>query len=48
MIALRRLRQHQQVARAMEAQYANRLEEHPVELAERLSHTVREHMDTGC
>src|SRR6266508_2032665 len=34
MIAARRLRLHQEVARALEAQYANRREEHAAELAE--------------
>src|SRR5581483_6678030 len=33
----KRLRWHQQVARALEAQYANRLEEHAAEMAEHFS-----------
>jgi eukaryotic-like serine/threonine-protein kinase len=39
MIAPERLKLHQQVARALEAQYANRIEEHAVELAEHFSHS---------
>ncbi|MSQ15800.1 MAG: hypothetical protein EXR50_08060 [Dehalococcoidia bacterium] len=39
MIAPRRIRLHQQVARALESQYANRLEEHAVELAEHFSYS---------
>ena len=38
--APRRLRQHQQVARALEAQYATRLEEHAPELAEHFSQST--------
>jgi tetratricopeptide (TPR) repeat protein len=38
-IAPRRIRLHQQVARALEEIYAGRLEEHAVELAEHFSHT---------
>jgi eukaryotic-like serine/threonine-protein kinase len=38
--APRRLRQHQQVARALEAQHANRLEEHAPELAEHFSQST--------
>ena len=38
-IAPRRLRLHQQVARTMEQQYQARLEEHAVELAEHFSHS---------
>ncbi|MHB8577123.1 MAG: AAA family ATPase, partial [Dehalococcoidia bacterium] len=37
LITPRRLRLHQQVARALEAQYAGRLDEHAVELAEHFS-----------
>jgi tetratricopeptide (TPR) repeat protein len=40
MIAPQRLKLHQQVARALEAQYANRLEEHAAELAEHFSHST--------
>ena len=40
LIAPRRLRLHQQVARALEAQYASRLEEHAAELAEHFSHST--------
>jgi len=39
MIAPRRIRLHQQVARALESQYAARLEEHAVELAEHFSYS---------
>ncbi len=39
MIAPRRIRLHQQVARALESQYASRLEEHAVELAEHFSYS---------
>jgi serine/threonine protein kinase/class 3 adenylate cyclase len=38
-IAPRRIRIHQQVARALEAQYAGRLEEHAAELAEHFAHS---------
>jgi eukaryotic-like serine/threonine-protein kinase len=38
-IAPRRIRLHQQVARALEEIYASRLEEHAVELAEHFSHS---------
>ena len=38
-IAPRRIRLHQQVARALEEIYANRLEEHAAELAEHFSHS---------
>jgi tetratricopeptide (TPR) repeat protein len=38
-IAPRRIRLHQQVARALEALYAKRLEEHAAELAEHFSHS---------
>jgi serine/threonine protein kinase len=38
--APRRLRQHQLLARALEEQYANRLEEHAAELAEHFSHST--------
>jgi predicted ATPase len=37
-VAPRRIRLHQQVARALEELYANRLEEHAAELAEHFSH----------
>jgi len=40
LIAPRRLRLHQQVARALEKQYARRLDEHAVELAEHFSHST--------
>jgi serine/threonine protein kinase/tetratricopeptide (TPR) repeat protein len=40
MIAPQRLKLHQQVARALEAQYAKRLEEHAAELAEHFSHST--------
>jgi len=40
LIAPRRLRLHQQVARALEKQYAKRLEEHAVELAEHYSQST--------
>jgi class 3 adenylate cyclase len=40
MIAPRRLRLHQQVARALEAQYAARLDEHAPELAEHYAHST--------
>ncbi|HEX3246971.1 MAG TPA: AAA family ATPase, partial [Chloroflexota bacterium] len=40
MIAPRRLRLHQQVARSLEAQYAARLEEHAPELAEHYAHST--------
>jgi len=39
MIAPRRIRLHQQVARALEEIYASRLEEHAAELAEHFSHS---------
>jgi hypothetical protein len=39
-IAPRRLRQHQQVARALEAHYSTRLEEHAAELAEHFSQST--------
>jgi len=39
LIAPRRIRLHQQVARALEEIYTNRLEEHAVELAEHFSHS---------
>jgi class 3 adenylate cyclase/tetratricopeptide (TPR) repeat protein len=39
MIAPRRLRLHQQVARALEEQYVDRVEEHATELAEHFSHS---------
>jgi tetratricopeptide (TPR) repeat protein len=39
MIAPQRLQLHQQVARALEKQYASRLEEHAAELAEHFSHS---------
>jgi tetratricopeptide (TPR) repeat protein len=39
MIAPQRLKLHQQVARALEKQYARRLEEHAAELAEHFSHS---------
>jgi len=39
LIAPRRIRLHQQVARALEEIYASRLEEHAVELAEHFSHS---------
>ena len=39
MIAPRRIRLHQQVARALEEVYKNRLEEHAAELAEHFSHS---------
>jgi tetratricopeptide (TPR) repeat protein len=39
-IAPRRIRLHQQVARALEETYANRLEEHAAELAEHFSHST--------
>jgi class 3 adenylate cyclase len=42
--APRRLRLHQQVARALEAQYATRLEEHAAELAEHFAHST-DHAD---
>jgi hypothetical protein len=38
--APRRLRLHQEVARALEVQYARRLEEHAAELAEHFSHST--------
>jgi len=41
-IAPRRIRMHQQVARALEELYANRLEEHAAELAEHFSHSSDE------
>jgi len=40
MIAPRRLRLHQQVARALEAQHPNRLEEHAAELAEHFAQST--------
>jgi tetratricopeptide (TPR) repeat protein len=40
MIAPQRLKLHQQVARALEAQYAKKLEEHAAELAEHFSHST--------
>ena len=40
MIAPRRLRLHQEVARALEAQYAGRLEEHAAELAEHFAQST--------
>src|SRR5262249_8981867 len=40
LIAPRRLRLHQQVARALEAQHARRLDEHAAELAEHFSHST--------
>jgi tetratricopeptide (TPR) repeat protein len=40
MIAPQRLKLHQQVARALEAQYASRLNEHAAELAEHFSHST--------
>jgi archaellum biogenesis ATPase FlaH len=40
LIAPRRLRLHQQVARALESKYASRLEEHATELAEHFSHST--------
>src|SRR5207244_4496744 len=40
MSAPRRLRVHQEVARAMEAQYAARLDEHAVELAEHFAQST--------
>jgi tetratricopeptide (TPR) repeat protein/archaellum biogenesis ATPase FlaH len=40
MIAPQRLKLHQQVARALETQYAKRLEEHAAELAEHFSHST--------
>jgi predicted ATPase len=40
LIAPQRLKLHQQVARALETQYANRLEEHAAELAEHFSHST--------
>ncbi|UCC16955.1 MAG: AAA family ATPase, partial [Dehalococcoidales bacterium] len=40
LIAPERLKLHQQVARSMEKQYANRLEEHAAELAEHFSHST--------
>ena len=42
MIAPRRLRLHQEVARALEAHYARRVEEHAAELAEHFSHSSTE------
>jgi hypothetical protein len=39
-IAPRRLRQHQQVARALEAHYSSRLEEHAAELAEHFAQST--------
>jgi len=39
MIAPRRIRLHQQVARALEGQYAQRLEEHAAEMAEHFSYS---------
>jgi tetratricopeptide (TPR) repeat protein/archaellum biogenesis ATPase FlaH len=39
LIAPQRLKLHQQVARALETQYAKRLEEHAAELAEHFSHS---------
>jgi len=41
-IAPRRIRMHQQVARALEGLYANRLEEHAVELADHFSYSSDE------
>ena len=41
MIAPQRLKLHQQVARALEKQYAKRLEEHAAELAEHFSQSTR-------
>jgi eukaryotic-like serine/threonine-protein kinase len=40
MIAPQRLKLHQQVARALETQFAKRLEEHAAELAEHFSHST--------
>ena len=40
MIAPQRLKLHQQVARALETQYAKRLEEHAAELAEHFSQST--------
>jgi tetratricopeptide (TPR) repeat protein len=40
MIAPQRLKLHQQVARALEIQYAKRLDEHAAELAEHFSHST--------
>jgi serine/threonine protein kinase/tetratricopeptide (TPR) repeat protein/ribosomal protein L40E len=40
MIAPQRLKLHQQVARALEKQYAKRLDEHAAELAEHFSHST--------
>ena len=40
MIAPRRMRLHQQVARALEARYARRLDEHAAELAEHFAHST--------
>ena len=40
MIAPRRLRLHQQVARALEAQYATRRDEHAAELAEHFAQST--------
>jgi serine/threonine protein kinase len=40
MIAPQRLKLHQQVARALEAQYIKKLEEHAAELAEHFSHST--------
>jgi tetratricopeptide (TPR) repeat protein len=40
MIAPQRLKLHQQVARALETQYAKKLEEHAAELAEHFSHST--------
>jgi len=46
LFSLRRIRLHQQVARALEAVYARRLEEHAAELAEHFAQsTEREDMD---
>jgi serine/threonine protein kinase/class 3 adenylate cyclase len=42
MIAPRRLRMHNEVAKALEQHYAGRLEEHAVELAEHFSHSSSE------
>lgn len=42
MIAPRRLRLHRQVAQALEAHYATRLEEHAAELADHFSHSSNE------
>jgi hypothetical protein len=39
LIAPQRLKLHQQIARALEVQYASRLEEHAAELAEHFSHS---------